>query len=503
MRFRIHNISAHVKPRPPIGLIVFAATLVTGAIAAYFIARHGLTLAHYDARGHLIVARRLTDSLTPGWLQLGALWLPIPHLVNAIPVMWDWNYRTGFSAVAINLIAMSAGLGALANFVARRTGSATAAVTAAAIVQLNPAVLYLAATPMTEPLLFAFCWLALDAADKRLDAPESYAPLAHPGPFMALAVLTRYEAWPVTAVLTTLTALSRRSDRAKTFVRLAAWPAIAAAAFLLFGRLTLGRFLPDASGFFTPDNPAADHPFVAATEIVRGFIGLAGWPFDVAAMVGLFVLAASASRARSLRPLLPIALLAAAVLPFSAFLDGHPYRVRYMVALVAACGALVGAAIGALPRRFRGVAAAILIGLTVWLRPPLGWNAPMTPAMDSPMIKEAQRESHTQAGRVAVTEYLAAHYDGRPILASMNSLGHYMQELSKIGMPLHDFINAGNGDIWAAAIAHPERHAGWILIEELAEGGDELAALTKQRPDFLNGFESVAAGGGARLYRHK
>jgi len=143
MRFRLHNISEQVKPRPPIGLIVLAATVVTGAIAAYFFARHGLTLAHYDARGHLIVARRLTDSLTPGWLQLGALWLPVPHLLNAIPVMWDWNYRTGFSAVAINLVAMSVGLGALANFVARRTGSTLAAVTAAAIVQLNPAVLYL------------------------------------------------------------------------------------------------------------------------------------------------------------------------------------------------------------------------------------------------------------------------------------------------------------------------------------------------------------------------
>jgi hypothetical protein len=484
-----------VKPRPPLGLIVFAATLIAGAIAAYVIAQHGLTLAHYDARGHLIVARRLTDSLTPGWLQLGALWLPVPHLLNAIPVMWDWNYRTGFSAVAINLVAMSAGLAALAAFVARRTGSTVAAVTVVAVVQLNPAVLYLSATPMTEPLLFAFCWLALNAADRRLDAPESYVPLSHPGVFMALAVLTRYEAWPVAAALTTLTALSRPNDRVRTFVRLALWPAAAAAAFLLFGRLTLGRFLSDASGFFTPDNPAAGHPFVAATQIVGGFIALAGWPVEAVALIGLFVLAESASRTRSLRPLLPVALSAAAALPFSAFLDGHPFRVRYMVVLVAAAGALIGAAIGALPRQWRAAGAALLLGITLWLRPPL--------ALDSPMVQESRRESHTQSGRASVTSYLAAHYDERPILASMNSLGHYMQELSAIGLPLRDFINAGNGDIWTAAIAHPERHAGWILIEEQAEGGDELATLAKQRPEFLSGFESVAAGGGARLYRHR
>ena len=46
-----------------------AAALVVGLGAALFYARAGLTLAHYDARGHLVVARRIVDSLTPGWQQ--------------------------------------------------------------------------------------------------------------------------------------------------------------------------------------------------------------------------------------------------------------------------------------------------------------------------------------------------------------------------------------------------------------------------------------------------
>ena len=484
-----------MKPRPPIGLLVCACALIIGAASAYFFAIHGLTLAHYDARGHLIVARRLTDSLTPGWKQLGALWLPLPHMLNAIPVMWDWNYRTGFSAVAINVVAMAVGLGALAAYVARRTGSLVAAVAAAALVELNPGVLYLASTPMTEPLLFAFSWLALNAADKRLDAPEGHAPLAHPGPWMALAALTRYEAWPITAALTLVTALSRKHDRVRTFARLAIWPAAVAALFLLFGRLTLGRFLADA-GFFTPDNPAAHHPVAVLTQIFDGFVAVAGWPVAIVTLVGIPMLFSAAFRTKSARPLLPLALFAAALLPFTAFLDGHPYRVRYMIALVAAAGALAGNSIGALPfRSWRVGAVVLLLAATLWTRPPLALNAPMT--------LEAQRETATQAGRSALTGYLRAHYDGRPILASQNSLGHYMQELSGIGMPLRSFINAGNGDIWAAALAHPERHAGWIMIEEVAEGGDELAALEKERPDFLKGFERVAAGGGAVLYRLK
>ena len=473
---------------------MFAGALAAGIVAAYFIATDGLTLAHYDARGHLIVARRITDSLTPGWRQIGALWLPLPHLLNAIPVMWDSNYRTGFSAVAFNTVAMAIGLGALADFVRRRTGSASAALAASAIVQLNPGVLYLAATPMTEPLLFAFGWVALNAADRRLDAPEQYAPLAAPGPWMALGVLTRYEAWPIAAVLTTLTAASRRSSRVRTFIRLAVWPAAAAGVFLLFGRITLGRFFADA-GFFTADNPAADNPLAAIADIVNGYQALAGWPVLALTIAGALVLLMAAIASRSVRPVLPFALFAAAALPFTAFLDGHPYRVRYMIALVVAGGALIGAALGAVPKRARPVVAILAVVLALATRPPL--------AADAPMTIEAQRESVSQGERSAITEYFRANYDGRPILASMNSLGHYMQELSLIGMPLRDFIHAGNGDLWTAALKAPARHAGWLLIEEAAEGGDELAALTKTRPGLLDGFERVASGGGAALYRRK
>jgi hypothetical protein len=61
----------------------------------------GLTLSHYDAKAHLVVARRVFDSLTPSWEQIGAVWLPLPHVLNALPVQIDWMYRTGASAIAI------------------------------------------------------------------------------------------------------------------------------------------------------------------------------------------------------------------------------------------------------------------------------------------------------------------------------------------------------------------------------------------------------------------
>ena len=121
----------------------------------------GLTLSHYDARGHLIVARRIVDSITPGWQQIGAVWLPLPHLLNALPVQIDLFYRTGACAVALSVAEYAIAAGAIAWIVRWLTASSVAGLAGAAVFALNPNVLYLQATPMTEPLLLATTTVAV------------------------------------------------------------------------------------------------------------------------------------------------------------------------------------------------------------------------------------------------------------------------------------------------------------------------------------------------------
>src|SRR6476660_7747500 len=100
-----------------------AIAAVVGAIIALRYHQLGLTLSHYDARGHLVVARRIVDSLTPGWQQIGAVWLPLPHLLNALPVQIDMFYRTGASAVALSIAAFAVATGAIAWIVLQQTQS--------------------------------------------------------------------------------------------------------------------------------------------------------------------------------------------------------------------------------------------------------------------------------------------------------------------------------------------------------------------------------------------
>jgi hypothetical protein len=105
--------------------------------------------------------------------------------------------------------------------------------------------------------------------------------------------------------------------------------------------------------------------------------------------------------------------------------------------------------------------------------------------------------------RAHVTDCLRTHYDGDTIMASMGSLGHYMQEASKNGFDIRNFLHEGNGDIWLAALNGPRPYAGWVLIEEKAEGGDMLAAIAREHPHFLDGYSRVCEGAGLALYRRQ
>jgi hypothetical protein len=162
---------------------------------------------------------------------------------------------------------------------------------------------------------------------------------------------------------------------------------------------------------------------------------------------------------------------------------------------VGAAAALIGSGIALLPRRVQPFASLLVVALAAWQVHPFDAQAPV--------VIESQREAPNQAGRAAVTSYLAAHWDGQPILMSMGSLGHYMHDLSLAGFNVRDFIHEGNGEIWKYAVAHPAPVAAWIAIEERAEGGDALHWQAQHDANFLAGFDRVAEGGGVALFRRR
>jgi len=485
-------------------MIALAAALL-GAFVALRFAALDLTLSHYDARGHLVVARRIFDSITPGWQQVGAVWLPLPHILNALPVQIDTFYRTGASAVAISIVSFAVSVSAVAWVIAALTGSWLPAAAGALVFALNPNVLYLQSTPMTEPLLIALnvasIALLLSYCEQVMrpegSNPRGVLSAALVGWTFTLACLTRYEAWPVAigALVAAVWVLWRRgagADRAwRAIAHIAIFPVIAIVGFSVFSRIVVGSWF--ASDFFVPENPAQGHPVEAVRLIIWGVRELSGTGLLAAALIGCAVLMARALLTRERAShILPLALIGTAAVPWSAFVDGHPYRIRYMVPLLAAQAICAGVAAGSWRRGRVPLSLGLVVIVALELRPL---------DLSAPMVTEAQWDRPNITARAAVTGCLTDGYRGDSIMASMGSLGHYMQDLSKAGFSIRDFLHEGNGDIWLNALFTPRPYAGWILVEEKAEGGDMLAGIARERPEFLAGYTRVCEAAGLALYR--
>jgi hypothetical protein len=278
-----------------IGLL--AAILGTYAAGVYW--RAGLSLSHYDAKAHLVVARRIFDSVTPSWEQIGAVWLPLPHILNALPVQIDWMYRTGGSAIALSIACFAITAACLAQLIRTITGSRTGAILAATLFAGNPNVLYLQSTPMTEPLLFALSALVVLHLAQWVMGPEMRVRPAV-GWTIVAACLTRYEAWPIVGAAMAIAGFVKWyrgapiAEVTREIARLAVYPALTVLFFLGLSFASTGQWFV-TGGFYVPDPKLQGQPGAVWEEIRSGLVGLAGQRFDSALSiaVGLIALAAA------------------------------------------------------------------------------------------------------------------------------------------------------------------------------------------------------------------
>jgi hypothetical protein len=399
--------------------------------------------------------------------------------------------------VAFSVIGFVIGAVSLWTLVARATGSSLAGWAAFAVFAAHPDVLYLQATPMTESLLMGLCLLGIALTWKWV-VQQGARNTGAPGTVLALACLTRYEAWPITVAALTLAlaALVRSGMSAKAAIGrvalLGTYPAAAVLAFMVLSRLTVGSWLV-TDGFFEIDQSMYQQPTAVVGAVWLGVRRLNGNVMTVLSVMGLIALLVSIIRARNASHLLVVLSLAACVaLPLYAFWNGHPFRIRYMVPLTMSLAVFAGLGVGLLPR-FRPLAAMMVVLAALVETPPLSAH--------SPMVVEAQRDAASVIARRAVTECLLQNYDQTPILASMGSLAPYMHETARAGLSIRQFLHEGIGQMWADSLVDAGRHVSWVLIEELAEGGDVLARRRESSSAFLAGFERHCEGGGAALYR--
>jgi hypothetical protein len=197
-------------------LVVAVASAVSLLSFLYYFQR-GEILLYGDAVAHINIARRVFDSQTPGLLQLGTVWLPLPHLLTIPFLVPDWMWRTGVGGSIPSMIAYVLGAlgifrltrGLLSGAAGTRVLANAGAWLAALIYGANPNLIYLQSTAMTEPLYLAlFIWAVTYFAEflrlAALEVSDSSAfrrPLYRCALCLAGAELTRYDGWFLATVI--------------------------------------------------------------------------------------------------------------------------------------------------------------------------------------------------------------------------------------------------------------------------------------------------------------
>ena len=173
------------------------------AAAAWFVFAHGWTCYYGDAEAHLNIARRILDSRTPGYDQMGSPWLPLPHLLMLPFVRVDAWWHSGLAGTIPSAICFVAGRRVSVRRRPAPVRGTAGAVAAAALFALNPNVLYLQATPMSEPCFWA-AFLALLYFTVRFRSTQGWFWVIAAGVAAGAATMSRYDGWFLLPFVATL-----------------------------------------------------------------------------------------------------------------------------------------------------------------------------------------------------------------------------------------------------------------------------------------------------------
>ncbi|WP_233581055.1 hypothetical protein [Acidipila sp. EB88] len=190
-------------------VLAACAAAILSFIALAYCARHGMLLLYGDAVAHLHIARRLSDSLYPGFRQLGSVWLPLPHLL-IYPFARSMEFwQSGLAGAPPSMLAYVLGVAGVYRLARVALGGA-ASFLAALFYAANPSLLYLQCTAMTEPIFLAeIIWAAVFVTEHgraTLQPPTAARERILRNTLMGAAlvlfaaVFTRYDGWIVAAL---------------------------------------------------------------------------------------------------------------------------------------------------------------------------------------------------------------------------------------------------------------------------------------------------------------
>jgi hypothetical protein len=441
-----------VKPFPAAVVVAILACWSTAASAFFYL--HGWTLYYGDAESHLNIARRLTDSRTPGTDQIGSVWLPLPHLLMTPLAARDNLWQSGLAGTIPSAVCFVIAGGFLFAATRRMFTSDAAGTAAVALFALNPNALYLQSTPMSEPVFWAAQMATLYFSVRLWPVAAALACLA--------GTLTRYEGWFLIPALTVYFLIAARSRRLLVAAIVGAIASLGPLAWFAHNRY----WFSDALYFYRGPYSAA------AIQGGRPYPGYGEWK-----LAAVFYQAASVWCAGPvLRWLGAIGILAAAarkavwpliflVLPGVFYVwnihsgaspiyvpdlwYGSYYNTRYGLALLPLAAFAAAALVTWTPPPARGWAAAVVIAAASapWLLHPtpdrwITWK--------EAEVNSADRREWTSRAAASLSR---RYRPGDEIFTSFSDVTGIYRTM---GLPLRNTVTWDNNPQWMATVARPD-----------------------------------------------
>jgi hypothetical protein len=515
--------------------VALGSALLT-LLALLYCMQQQTLLLYGDAVAHLHIARRILDARTPGFRQLGSVWLPLPHLL-LLPFVQKMSWwQTGIAGALPSMACYVAACVALfrlsAGFLRRPY-----AWLAMAFFALNPGLLYFSTTAMTEPLFLAeMLWAALFIARfAQRSADAQTAPqrgglgrlLLGAASVLVAAIFTRYDGWIYAALawcIASWAVLKRRNLRERlTGVWLLAsvlvvmapllWIAYNAKQFhdpfdFLRGPYSARAIEARTSAHGAGHYPGHRNPLVATLYFLK-VAELGAVPAHAANLIFLLAVAGTLFLwLRRSRPGLSAASLLWLPLPFYAYSVAYGsvpiffpmwfphswYNTRYGMEMLPAFALFSAAALDGLaewrPRWSEWVVTAsavlILIDTAVLLhKGPLVYG--------EAVVNARTRMSFEHALATGLQTAIPA---GDTLLMYTSE---HVGAIQQAGKPLREIINEGDYYEWNAALADPAAKARYVV----ALDGDPVAKAVAEHSQGLTLLQVICSTGQpcARLYR--
>src|SRR5205823_3777336 len=118
-------------------------------------------LYYGDSVSHMVISRRIFDSIIPSITQLGGVWLPMTHIMLAPFVASDFLFQTGLAGTIVSSLSTSVTAVMLFRIVKMQFNSKPAGLLASAFYMMNPSVIYMGIIPMMEAPFVMFFMISV------------------------------------------------------------------------------------------------------------------------------------------------------------------------------------------------------------------------------------------------------------------------------------------------------------------------------------------------------